>query len=307
MLLSVTATAMTFAQQSGENSPLTPVDGVTLPAWDYVTRVAYCQDKYFSIIDSRDTEHVYDSSFKEIYTVQSELIDNVFHNIPYPHTIINLNGDQQHFFDNSTGTFTQKLFNDDSELEYFAFDCKVTSDGDPVVGGMVLTFDGIKIMQTNGNCIAEVKLPEENITIVGLGNAIRYLIPADINVFVIDENIYIHVSWGEKSTGGTSYIFKYNKENAGVTLVSASSEPSQAAYPNPVKAGQPLNIRCKQGICNAVVNITGLNGTLVKSLNATTSAGGTLSIPTDGLAGGIYLYTVLSRNRVVTSGKLVVE
>ena len=54
---------------------------------------------------------------------------------------------------------------------------------------MVLTFDGIKIMQTNGNCIAEVKLPEENITIVGLGNAIRYLIPADINVFVIDENI----------------------------------------------------------------------------------------------------------------------
>lgn len=97
MLLSVTATAMTFAQQSGENSPLTPVDRVTLPAWDYVTRVAYCQDKYFSIIDSRDTEHVYDSSFKEIYTVQSELIDNVFHNIPYPHTIINLNGDQQHF------------------------------------------------------------------------------------------------------------------------------------------------------------------------------------------------------------------
>ncbi len=176
-----------------------------------------------------------------------------------------------------------------------------------MVGGMVLTFDGIKIMQTNGNCIAEVKLPEENITIVGLGNAIRYLIPADINVFVIDENIYIHVSWGEESTGGTSYIFKYNKENAGVTLVSASSEPSQAAYPNPVKAGQPLNIRCKQGIGNAVVNITGLNGTLVKSLNATTSAGGTLSIPTDGLAGGIYLYTVLARNRVVTSGKLVVE
>lgn len=92
-----------------------------------------------------------------------------------------------------------------------------------------------------------------------------------------------------------------------MTLVSASSEPSQAAYPNPVQAGQPLNIRCKQGIGNAVVNITGLNGTLVKSLNATTSAGGTLSIPTDGLAGGIYLYTVLSRNRVVTSGKLVVE
>ena len=167
MLLSVTAASMTFAQQVSENNSLIPVEGVTLPVWEHINHVAYCQERYFSILDSKGIEHVFDSSFKEIYTVQSELIDNVFYNIPYSHVIINLNVDQQQFFDNDSGTFTQKLFNDDSELEYFAFDCKVTSDGDPVVGGMVLTFDGFKIMQTNGNCIAEVKLPEESITITG--------------------------------------------------------------------------------------------------------------------------------------------
>lgn len=36
MLLSVTATAMTFAQQSGENSPLTPVEPITFPNNDII-------------------------------------------------------------------------------------------------------------------------------------------------------------------------------------------------------------------------------------------------------------------------------
>ena len=304
LLLSATATAATFAQQSGSDSPLIPVGGVSIPACDYITRVAYCQDKYFSAVDNKDIQHVYDSSFKEIYTVESELIDNVFYNVPYYHTIINLNECQSQFLDNDSGTFTQKLFNDDSELEYFAFDCEVTLEGGPVEGGMVLTFDGFKIMQTNGNCIAEVTLPNEYVTVYGLGNNIIKEAPMDFGVFVIDKDIYIHVLWG---TNNGSYLFKYDKGNAGMTLVSASNEPSMSVYPNPVKAGQPLNIRCKQGIGNAVVNITGLNGTLVKSLNATASAGGALSIPTDGLVGGVYLYTVLSRNRVVVSGKLVVE
>lgn len=292
---------MTFAQQSGENSPLTPVEPITFPNNDIIEYIPFCTDKYFVVQDINDARHVYDSTFKEIYTIQSELIDNVFYNVPCSHDIVDLNTLQQQF-DISEGTFTQKLFNGDCELEYFAADCKVTLDGDPLEGGMKLTFDGFKIMQTNGNCIAEVKLPEVTEIIYGLGNYIH--VPVGLVVFVFDDDIYIHVYW---NGGVQQYTYKYNKENAGVTLVSASSEPSQAAYPNPVKAGQPLNIRCKQGIGNAVVNITGLNGTLVKSLNATTSAGGTLSIPTDGLAGGIYLYTVLARNRVVTSGKLVVE
>ncbi len=303
MLLSVTAASMTFAQQVSENNSLIPVEGVTLPVWEHINHVAYCQERYFSILDSKGIEHVFDSSFKEIYTVQSELIDNVFYNIPYSHVIINLNVDQQQFFDNDSGTFTQKLFNDDSELEYFAFDCKVTSDGDPVVGGMVLTFDGFKIMQTNGNCIAEVKLPEESITITG-NHPIRDMMSADFVVFVIDENIYIYVSWG---WGNSFYIFKYDKGNAGAKLQPASSEPSQAAYPNPVKAGQPLNIKYKQGISNAVVNITGLNGTLIQSFNVTSTAGGTLSIPTDELTSGIYLYDIISNNKVAASGKIVVE
>ena len=302
LLLSVTATAITFAQQSGENNPLTPVEGVTfsLSGWNYIP---YSHGEYFSVTDLDVIEHIYDSDLKEIYTINSELIDNVFYNIPCFMYLLDPRNNQYQFDHPSVmmGTFTQKLFNDDDEFEYFAVDGKVTSDGDPLLGGMLLTCGGFKIMQTNGNCIAEVKLPETYSTIGTLGGNVRYQVPVSFSVLVLDGNIYIQV-WH-----GGQYLYKYNKENAGVTLVSASSEPSQAAYPNPVKAGQPLNIRCKQGIGNAVVNITGLNGTLVKSLNATTSAGGTLSIPTDGLAGGIYLYTVLSRNRVVTSGKLVVE
>ncbi len=302
MLLSVTATAMTFAQQSGENSPLTPVDGVTFPFTSANYRyIPYSQGEYFSNYDLDYIEHIYDSNFKEIYTINSELIDNVFYNIPCFMDLVDPRNNKYQFA-TSYGTFTQKLFNDDDEFEYFAVDGKVTSDGDPLLGGMILTCGGFKIMQTNGNCIAEVKLPETYSTIGTLDGNVREQVRVAFSVFVLDGNIYVVVWWNN-----TNYLYKYNKENAGVTLVTASSEPSQAAYPNPVKAGQPLNIRCKQGIGNAVVNITGLNGTLVKSLNATTSAGGTLSIPTDVLAGGIYLYTVLSRNRVVTSGKLVVE
>ena len=299
LLLSVTATAMTFAQQSGENNPLTPVEAIFNGYYD-TYNIPYCTDKYFVIDDCNGIMHVYDNSLNEVYTVKSELVGDVFVNVPWYFFLVDCDKPEYSYY---SFPFTQKLFNDDNELEYFAFDCEVTLDGVPEhqYNYYKYIYDGFKIMQTNGNCIAEVKLPEVTEIIYGLGNYIH--VPVGLVVFVFDDDIYIHVYWN----GVQQYTYKYNKENAGVTLVSASSEPSQAAYPNPVKAGQPLNIRCKQGIGNAVVNITGLNGTLVKSLNATTSAGGTLSIPTDGLAGGIYLYTVLSRNRVVTSGKLVVE
>ena len=43
-------------------------------------------------------------------------------------------------------------------------------DGDPLEGGMKLTFDGFKIMQTNGNCIAEVKTKIEDIKSTWDGN-----------------------------------------------------------------------------------------------------------------------------------------
>ena len=299
LLLSVTATAMTFAQQSGENNPLTPVEAIFNGYYD-TYNIPYCTDKYFVIDDCNGIMHVYDNSLNEVYTVKSELVGDVFVNVPWYFFLVDCDKPEYSYY---SFPFTQKLFNDDNELEYFAFDCEVTLDGVPEhqYNYYKYIYDGFKIMQTNGNCIAEVKLPEVTEIIYGLGNYIH--VPVGLVVFVFDDDIYIHVYWN----GVQQYTYKYNKENAGVTLVSASSEPSLAAYPNPVKAGQPLNIRCKQGIGNAVVNITGLNGTLVKSLNATTSAGGTLSIPTDGLAGGIYLYTVLSRNRVVTSGKLVVE
>lgn len=295
-MLSVTATAMTFAQQSGGNNPLTPVEAIFNGYYD-TYNIPYCTDKYFVIDDCNGIMHVYDNSLNEVYTVKSELVGDVFVNVHWYFFLVDCDKPEYSYY---SFPFTQKLFNDDNELEYFAFDCEVTLDGVPEhqYNYYKYIYDGFKIMQTNGNCIAEVKLPE--ISELSSGGEIRC--PADFGVTVIDGNIYVVVWWNN-----TNYLYKYNKENAGVTLVSASSEPSQAAYPNPVKAGQPLNIRCKQGIGNAVVNITGLNGTLVKSLNATTSAGGTLSIPTDGLAGGIYLYTVLSRNRVVTSGKLVVE
>ena len=81
---------------------------------------------------------------------------------------------------------------------------------------------------------------------------------------------------------------------------------SVAGYPNPVRRGEVYTVDGgKASLKNAVVNVVRLDGSLVQSFS--TGNNDKVEIETSQMNGGVYIYTVIQGNKVVTSGRLVVE
>ena len=76
-----------------------------------------------------------------------------------------------------------------------------------------------------------------------------------------------------------------------------------AIYPNPAKTNVNITLPAE---FNGNIQITDLNGKIVKSVNSTTSTSETLSLNIEGLAAGIYTVTTTSAN-AINATKLIVE
>lgn len=79
-----------------------------------------------------------------------------------------------------------------------------------------------------------------------------------------------------------------------------------SGYPNPVKRGETYTIyREKCDMSNAVVNVLSTDGSLVGSF--TTGDNKQATVDTSAMNSGLYLYNVVRKNKLIASGRFIVE
>ena len=179
--------------------------------------------------------------------------------------------------------FSQTLLNDDAEFEYFVEKKKLIEGYSPYWE----TY-GFKIMQTNGNCLADITFPDGE----GFGS---------LELIQLKDKLYFAASYGS-----VCHLYEVNREVSSNVLKLVSESKVSAGYPNPVKQGEVYTVaRGKYSMKNAVVNVVRLDGSLVQSFS--TGDNENVEIETSQMNGGVYVYTVIRGNKVIASGRLVVE
>ena len=246
---------------------------------DDLSPVAYCQEGedylverfYFS---SSRVCNIYNSSWQKVHTV-TDFVEGV----------ALIGSANQSYQGEDDFLFSQTLLNDDAEFEYMvAKKREVNVENYPYWE----TY-GFKIMQTNGNCLADITLPTVNEFL----EAPRFILLKDklYLFFIYDSIAYLY----EVNRGGSSNVLKLVAENKNV-----------AGYPNPVQRGEVYTVDGgKRSLKNAVVNVVRLDGSLVQSFS--TGNNDKAEIETSQMNSGVYVYTAVRGNKVVASGRFVVE
>ena len=184
--------------------------------------------------------------------------------------------------------FSQHLFNNDDEFEFFLR--KESPASNPEYEGQTEVY-GFQLMQSNGNAIIDLDFDQP----LNDGSSINFYTYQLGNGKLILELNYYH--------NGDHYIrYMYDPAQAGT--VQLISKGQMKAYPNPVKAGDMFRISGVKGITGATVTVNRMDGSLV---NAFICDATVAEIPTGGMSDGMYLYTVTRNGKVLASGKIVVE
>lgn len=104
---------------------------------------------------------------------------------------------------------------------------------------------------------------------------------------------------------GRMYKINWQSGNVGLTSL---SKPSNEGYPNPVKRGEMFNIDIDNLNLKdkAVLMISAINGSM-KSRRAVDIDNRSVSVSTGDMEAGIYIYSLISNNKVLKSGRIVVE
>ncbi len=172
--------------------------------------------------------------------------------------------------------FSQTLFNDDEEFEYVM---KVYKSGS-------YELSMLRLMQTNGNCLAEISLADYS-----WANLDYIFLLGDQMYFVInDDNGY--------------YWYRWEKDSSSLKMVSKTIS-NAIGRPNPVHRGEPFTIQLgadAEGTSAAA--IYDVRGGLATTAQG---EGSSLTVDTSVLAPGHYVYRVSTNGKEVSTGKLIVR
>lgn len=250
-----------------DNGILTPIE---FNGYD-LSPVAYCQEgeDYLveSVMTNSETYNIYNSSWKKVCSIYEDQVEDVA-----------LISSATHSYQGEDGfRFSQTLLNDDAEFEYV-----VEKEGDNYGS------KGFKIMQTNGNCLADITFTEE-----GYIEAPRFILLKD-KLYLLITCAYIN------------YLYEVNRGEGSNILNLVSERKVSDGYPNPVKRGEIYTIDCgKRSMENAVINVVRLDGSLAQSFS--TGDNEKVEINTSALNSGVYIYTAIRGSRVIASGRFVIE
>lgn len=282
-MLTVFATSFAVA----DNGILTPLsfggDDLSLVAYcqngeDYLVECIRATAPDFNTSPGASSYNIYNSSWQKIHSITDFLRSTAFLNSAH------------HAYEGADESFlfSQTLLNDDAEFEYMVEKNRLVDTG----GYAYYQPYGFKIMQTNGNCLADITYPE------GTNMETPQFI-------LLKDKLYLSVYCGS----GGSYslkLYEVNREVNSNVLKLVSESKVSAGYPNPVKQGEVYTVaRGKYSMKNAVVNVVRLDGSLVQSFS--TGDNENVEIETSQMNGGVYVYTVIRGNKVIASGRLVVE
>ena len=268
----LTAAFTTFSAMS-DNGILTsiPFSG------DDLSPVAYCQEGEDYLVErfyssNSHVYNIYNSSWQKVHTV-TDFVEGVA-----------LTGSaNQSYQGEDDFLFSQTLLNDDAEFEYMVEKTIEVDEG----GYSDEQICGIRIMQTNGNCLADITFPEASSL-----ETCQFIQLKDKMYFSVEANSLLFY---EVNREGSSNVLKLVAETKNVT-----------GYPNPVQRGEVYTVDAgKRSLKNAVVNVVRLDGSLVQSFS--TGNNDKAEIETSQMNSGVYVYTAVRGNKVVASGRFVVE
>lgn len=130
-----------------------------------------------------------------------------------------------------------------------------------------------------------------------------------IEFFKSDNSILVQVgfSWRDNDNNYryTDRFYRVDK-SAGINEV-LREENRMSVAPNPVSVGSPVKMIIPQGTDNnRIVSVTSLNGIMVfnKQIERDVTS---LSIPTQNLSAGIYLFTLTENGRIIGNSKIIVR
>ena len=148
---------------------------------------------------------------------------------------------------------------------------------------------GIRIMQTNGNCLADITFS----TVGEILEAPRFIL--------LKDKLYLFFTYDS-----IAYLYEVNREGSSNVLKLVAETKNVTGYPNPVQRGEVYTVDGgKRSLKNAVVNVVRLDGSLVQSFS--TGNNDKAEIETSQMNSGVYVYTAVRGNKVVASGRFVVE
>lgn len=268
------AAALTAISTSAQNETLTLAKELDFSDF---TKVGFCLpgNECFEVSKYTDgpTFHtLYDKNLNEIASIadiEKQQIDNA-------------DGDNVYF--------TQAFFNNDSEIEYIITKQESVNEYDH-------TLQGFKIMQTNGNCFADIDIDIPKTTIETV----------DYYLWQIGDQYYLNVEITYPPTSDFKqeviqqiYKIDRNASNKALTLVKSTK-----AYPNPVEQGKPFTINGLKNALGANIFVNNMNGTTV--LSSVCNENDKAVINTEKLTSGNYLYSIINNGNTIASGKLIIK
>ncbi|AHF13878.1 hypothetical protein BARVI_09005 [Barnesiella viscericola DSM 18177] len=248
---------------------------------DDLSIAAYCQngddylveEVYSAGSNEPNVYNIYDSSLQKVYTI-TDYVKNVSFLNSTNHAY---KGEDEKFL------FSQTLLNDDAEFEYM-----VAKEREVDMGNYSYweTY-GFKIMQTNGNCLADITFPEASSL-----ETCQFIQLKDKMYFSVEANSLL--------------FYEVNREGSSNVLNLVAETKNVTGYPNPVQRGEVYTVDGgKRSLKNAVVNVVRLDGSLVQSFSIGNND--KAEIETSQMNSGVYVYTAVRGNKVVASGRFVVE
>lgn len=222
--------------------------------------------------------------------------------------------------------FSQTFFNDDEKFEYVRLKAEVSEgvnvpsssdnegmnteeflfgitasdrDGDGEVDKRStrygLHISGVEIVTEDGNIIYSIPLATDCIE------------PPHVELFKSDNHILAQIEYhwydSDNRYTRTNRFYRIDKGSGVADIV--REETSVTATPNPASAGTPVTMTIPTGI-GRYVEISNLNGARIASYNVGEGTS-QISIPTDNLSSGIYLFSVIVDGKKVDTSKIIIR
>jgi hypothetical protein len=191
-------------------------------------------------------------------------------------------------------SFTQTFFNDDEKIEYISYEAE----------GEFGSIRQLKIMSEDGATLGVIPSPIDKLTIEG---GYLHAITLGNNKYLLWKVDYIINDNGHQYFDKTYYVYKIT--TTGNNSISIQKVPSDIlAFPNPVKQQEPVtitlgNLELSTG---SSVQIADMSGRVIEQ-KAIAPNEKELRLSTRRWLPGQYIYTVISNNKAIDSGKIIVR
>lgn len=192
--------------------------------------------------------------------------------------------------------FTQTFFNDDEKLEFIRAKVKLKSNDYEASFYM----DGIEVVSEDGTVLAEIESPYGQLHVSNGQDLVKY---GMLYTLVLGDNRYL--IWMHEPTYDQRVLTFYRISTNSNKLVLEKTTQS-VVYPNPVKQSQPLTISIDENSNASHVIISDISGREV-SRQPLERGNSEISVSTNRLSQGQYIYTIVSDDKPLDSGKIIIK